>query len=494
MQNWDLIIMMPIFLIASFFIVGFVIYKEKIKKRTYLFLIEITIFWFAVSVIGYQLTNYAASSFQSLSSISYILMILFGSSFFVLIFKPLATFLTGFIKLRKLWTTISYSLLILIGILLSSIQIDKVFIIFLSIIYAILLSTSTIHNLILNEQHYYRINTLPVTWICYIFIGVGSILGIYFCSLETEVLKLNNYLFFNIFVILAGLFVLIFSLTYFKENKNLSGSFDQEVIIQLPKKNNWNFLIIYFLTLLISLTYSLSNSLTTKTFMSLKLLESGYLKEEIQTLIRVFDYASVIPSLLVSYFIFKYLLKYFGQRYFLMINLFGLAIMYSILAFTSNPYIFIVLNIFIGIFYNQIIYTLFSFCMFWNYRAPSNPVTGFFGTALFLGKVIIETTEGALIKDHTSIFKSLDDIFDINNHETLRENLTGYGNILSITFSICAVIVFIMILIYYYTSKKLIADFVNYRLATQNLKSILKKRVIQKTKTQIDVTKLKIKN
>ncbi|AOG60193.1 hypothetical protein SHELI_v1c02380 [Spiroplasma helicoides] len=492
MQNWDIVVLLPILFITCFAVIGFVIYKEKIKHSAGFFLLGILVFWIFASLVGYQLSkglNYMASD---LSPTTYILLILLSSSIFTIFLKPLATFYTGVIRMRKFWTCLSYSGLILTSIILLTVKIDLYTFTILSILYSLLLSTSTIHNLLLNEQFYYRINTLPVTWICYTFIGVGSILGVYFGDIQTVIFKNFNFTIFNSLAIVVGIILLVFSVIN-KENKNLAGVFDSDVIDQLPKKSNWNFLAIYTIVLLLSLSYSLANSILITDFLSLKLWEIYKNSEAANLWVRISGYATVIPSLLVSYFIYKYLMKYFGQKYLFMINLFLLFFAYTILAFVKNPYVFIILNIFIGISFNQLMYSLFSLCMFWNYRAPKNPVTGFYGSSLYLGKFIVEVIEQPLVSQNKSLYGKMPNLSDsYNENLNLNELDQTYGNTVTIIFACCSVIVLFATLIYFYTNAKLMADFTDYRLATQNLKTILKKQIMLKAKTKVDVSNGKI--
>ncbi|QEH61595.1 hypothetical protein SCHIN_v1c03980 [Spiroplasma chinense] len=492
MNNWDLTILMPIILVLGLAVFCFLIFNEKLKKDVIFFILEVAIFWIAAGFITFQFSSSKLLAISSISKAGYIILLLFSSSLFTIFLKPIATFFTGVIRMRKVWLWISYGCLIIISLILFIVPaINATTFIVGSIFLSVLLATSTIHYLFLNEQYFYRINTLPVTWILFTVIGFSTLLSFYFSNLQEVVIK-SNFKYIDLSCLFMGIIVLAMSFIK-KENKSTAGVFDPTVISQLPKKNNYYLLLIYCLTFFIALTYYLSSSLTTKYFIQIRLIEKQYAQETIRLMSRLFDLSFLAPSILVSYFIFKYLLKYFGQKYFFVINNFLLFGCYTALAFITNPFAFLCVNILIGVFYNQLIYTLFSVCMFWNYRAPKNPVTGFFGSALFGAKYLVESLEGIMLKNKVGSFKEIEVVDNLVLPNTNLSTISSdFADVITILFSICAVILLLCALIFYYTSNKIFVDFVNYRLATQNLKNILKRRVIEKTKTQIDVENLEL--
>ncbi|AHI52641.1 hypothetical protein [Spiroplasma culicicola] len=491
MTSWELSILFPIILVGTLGVLFFVVFKEKIKKNSWLFLLETFAFWIATSFVGYQVANQFSEIQSSVSKTQLIIIILFSSSLFTIFLKPLATFFTGLIRSRKTWLWISYTILFIQNILLIFMTPSVVTSIINALMYAILLSTSTIHFLYFNEQFYYRINTLPVTWIIFTLIGSGSIFGLFIFDIQTIVFNVDNLFVTNIILALVAIGCIVLNI-FKKEIKNLAGVFDSNIIEQLPKKNNINFLVIYFLTFLLVLSYSMLDSNLVKQFLQIKLISKGYNQDFINSFLNLNQILSLSIGTMSGYLIYKYVLKYFGQKYLFIINLFILFTLYATLSFVTNPFIVIVINILVVIAYNQLLYTLFSFCMFWNYRSPKNPVTGFFGSALFGAQYLSSSADNLFNNSQNSFVQNIHSIIagEITDLTIIQEHSDQFRDIITIIFAIASLLVLVALLVYYFTSNKIIADFVNYRLAMQNLKTILKKRMIEKTKTQIDVENL----
>lgn len=494
MKYWDITVLTPIIISICFTIVILMLRKEKLSKNALLFCLEVAIFWLCSSLLGYELVYLKDSLARSLENRTYLIILLIISLIFIIILKPFATFITGIIKSRKLWMYLSYASVILLTLLMNFLKVSNIYVfIIYSILYAFILSTSTIHYLFLNEQYFYRINTLPVTWVIYTIIGFSGLLGTFIGQLQTIVLSSENFTYTNLFVLLFIPICLYLNFTQ-KENKNLASSFDESIRSQLPRKNNWNFFTIYIITFLVSCASTLSMSLTTKMFIAFQGIYNGYSNDLVETLLRLYDFNFIIPSVLISYLIFKFATPHFNQKYLLFTSFFTLFLLYVVLAFNKNPFTFMILNILIGVCYTQIIYSLFSFCMFWNYRAPKNPVTGFFGSALFGGMYLNQVIEETLLNSKVGVFKYFKSVDEILKTKQLLTNdsiiYESFIDSITVIMTLSSLLVLLAMFIFYFTHKYIFADYINPRLAVQNLKIILKKRVIEKTKTQIKVDEL----
>ncbi|AKU80123.1 hypothetical protein STURON_00877 [Spiroplasma turonicum] len=422
---------------------------------------------------------------------SYLIALILGTSFFSLFLKPLSTFITGLIRNRFTWLKISYFFAFIITVTQFFIQENNIILfIFLSLFLAICISSSSIFFLYYNEQFNYRIYVISVTWIIFTFITFGTILGNYISEINHILLKEKYEITsLSIFVIIL-IYLFIYSF-FCKETKNLAGVFDEYIIENLPKKNNFNFFILYLLGFLISLTSALNNSQIVKLFIGLNLKDYGSSYETIESFLRSFNYFYYVPSIIVSYFIYKFVLKYLGQKYLIITCLFLLFGVYTLLAFTTNPYIYMFSSILSGILCNQIIFTLFSLCIFWNYRAPKNPVTGFFGTSLFLAKFLVESIEKFISKSNYGVFKDINDLSDLSFYDVANStSLKDFDIATTLIMSFSCMVVLISVLIFYYKNNSLFADYLNYRNATRNIKNLLKKRMLDKVKTKIDVNKI----
>ncbi|WP_158637882.1 hypothetical protein [Spiroplasma monobiae] len=447
---------------------------------------QIVLFWIAAGYIGDQLKNQV----NELQSTSFIVMTIFSTSLFLVILKPLATIATGLLKNRKIWIQISSCMMIILAIILSITNLPLWLLIIATLMLSFSLASSTLFYLFLNEQSFYRIYILPTVWITFVFMTFSTVFGIYLSNLNTFVS--NNSITANVILtvlmvtmIIVGIVLSLFS----KENKNMIQVFDSEILESLPKKNKTVFFVLYLLGFLLCLTSAMNNSLVIKMYIALNLNEFNLNKNSIELWLRINNFAYLLPTIIASVVSYKLLRKVFEQKYLIFINLFVLFAVYTSMAFIQNPFVFICLNIFAGICFNQVIYSLFSVCLFWNYRAKNNPVTGYFGSAMVFSYLIVDITQNAMISSRTGVFKYFTNIDDILKRESneLKSALNLFDNVSTIMMSIACVIILITIIIFYFMSNKLMADYAKYRVATQNLKVLIKKRVIAKTKTKINV-------
>ncbi|WP_162684679.1 hypothetical protein [Spiroplasma sp. BIUS-1] len=464
--------------------------KEKLQKNSYLWIIQIVLFWIAAGYAGNQLKD----QINFLDSKSFIVITIFSTSLFLIFLKPLATFVTGIWKNRKIWIQASNGIMILLVILLSLTNLPLWALIITSILLSLSIASSTLFYLFLNEQSFYRIYVLPSVWITFVFMTFSSTFGIYLSNLNIVIgqkaLSSNLTLSIILILMLASSMALSF---FTKENKNMVQVFDQEILEHLPKKNNKLFLLIYLLGFLLALTSAINNSLVIKLFIALNLTKFNLSDESIYLWMRINDFIYLIPTIFASIISYKILTKIFEQKYLIFINLFVLFGVYTAMAFVQNPFVFIVLNLIAGISFNQIIYSLFSVCMFWNYRARKNPVTGFYGSAMIGAYFLVEVSQNIISELNLGIFKDFSNLKELlefrNSFDTsaMNNTLAVFDDATTIIMSIACIIVLTFILIFYFMSNKIFADYVKYKMATQNLKVLIKKRVIAKTKTKFDV-------
>ncbi|WP_342275616.1 hypothetical protein [Spiroplasma endosymbiont of Cantharis lateralis] len=491
MKHWDIIILFPILFIICAISMVFLCKKEKLQKTTYLWLVQIILFWVAAGYAGIEIKNQISLQ-QNISSTNFILASVFSTFLFLIILKPIATFTTGIMQNRKIWIQISNVLLILVLALISFLNLPLWMLIIVSIMLSFCLASSTLFTLFLNEQSFFRIYIMPSVWITFIFISFSSSLGVYFNNVNMVANNNASTIVFNL--LLISMLITGLALSFIiKENKNLVQVFDNEVLEQLPKKNNFTFFIIYTLAFLLTFTSAINNSLFIKLYIALNLTNLNLNDENVLTWLRINEFIYLIPTILASILSYKVLRKIIEQKYLIYINLFTLFSAYTIMAFTSNPFIFILLNILTGICFNQIIYSLFSACVFWNYRAKKNPVTGFYGSSMFLGYFIVEVTQNSLSSLKVGIFKNFSNLDQLlifketSTSEEIDKLLRTFDNFSTLIMSIACVIVLASILIFYFMSNKIFADYNKYNSATKNLKMLIKKRVITKTKTKLNL-------
>ncbi|WP_148285807.1 MFS transporter [Spiroplasma diminutum] len=465
--------------------------KEKLQKGSYLWLAQIVLFWIAAGFIGNQLKNDIEIQ-KNLNSINFIVLSIFSTSLFLIILKPLATFTTGIFKNRKIWIQISSVIMIFILIITSISDLPLWLTIIIIMLFSFSLASSTLFYLFSNEQNFFRIYTLPSIWITFVFITFSSSFGIYLSN--SNLVYKNNGFSISLIVILSILVVLGFAISFLsKENKNLVQVFDEEILNKLPQKNNMIFLIIYLLGFLITLTSAMNNSIFIKLYIALNLINFDLNEEQVNLWLRINDFVYLVPTIITSIISYKLLRKVIEQKYLIFISMFILFGTYTAMAFVPNPFIFIALNILAGICFNQIIYSLFSACVFWNYRAKRNPVTGYFGSAMFGSYFITELIENFISGKKIGIFKNFTNVDELLDkwknieQSSKTEILIMSDNISTIIMSIACVLILASILLFYFTSSKIFADYSKYKIATQNLKILIKKRVMTKTKTKFKV-------
>ncbi|AUB31359.1 hypothetical protein [Spiroplasma floricola] len=485
MQDWDLKILFPLLFIACIISMVFLCMKEKLQKGAFLWLVQIILFWIAAGFMGNQIKN----QISSLNSISFIIASVFTTSFFLIILKPLATFSTGILKNRKIWIQISSLIMIILLFFICLFNLPVWALIIVSLLFSFCLASSTLFYLFLNEQSFYRIYILPSIWITFIFITFSTTFGIYLSNLNIVIGNSSNSSNISLLVILILMICSGFALSFLsKENKNMVQTFDQEILEDIPKKNNALFLIIYLLAFLLTITSAINNSLFIKLYIALNLKNLNFNNEGIRMWLRINDFAYLIPTIIASVISYKLLRKFFEQKYLVFLNMFVLFAIYTAMAFVQNPFIFIVLNIIAGICFNQIIYSLFSACLFWNYRAKRNPVTGFYGSAMFASYFIVDSVQSTLADLKVGVFKNFSNLDELLNSKfDFQTSLKEFDDISTIIMSISCVMILIAILIFYFMNNKIFADYSNYKIATQNLKILIKKRVITKTKTKLDI-------
>lgn len=487
-SNWDLFILDPILIFIGILILSFMFYKEKISIKSLIFYIEIILFWAGMAI----LTKHLSREFlqNTLDNISFTILMFFSSVFIGIILKPIATWLTARINNRRIWIWISYATA-MIGILLLIVNNYNHFL-WINIITSILLgfsiSSNTVYYLFLNEQFYYRINPVGVTWTVAIAMLFASFLGMYINDLNIAIWK-NN---LPISLIIGFIFTATSLGISFvkKENKDFVGSFEKSIREQYPPKDIPIFFIMCLMSILISVANSLVSGNTIKMFIAILYIRSEE-KDQIIMFLRLFEYMFVFVSVIFGYFIFRYIFKSLGYKYTLLTNAFILFIVYTLFAFIHNGTAYIILNMFAGIAYFQIIYGIFSISVFWNYRIVNIPITGYVSASVLLGKYVVDNTESLLVNNKVGPFKicnNLNWIFE--NKNLIRQDFDTYfdafNDMVTITSSIAALIILVVILILYLSSNRLLRDFSNFKLAMTTMKNNYKKNIIDKTKLSVE--------
>lgn len=489
MNNWDMLLLMPIILFLTIGVLVFIVFKEKIRGKTLLYLIEISLFWLLLGFMFYATLGYSFQIFEKEELVKKNSAFLTGTLFIGLIYmvgKPLAVFLTTIIKSRKVWIIGSYLLALVWFIIYMALGLNVVTTILLWTTLLLVASASTVQILAINEQYFYKINTFPLVWTLLSFCSY-FILTAYFAFQVHTLYFLKQRFLVPILMVIILLVILVLA-CWRKENRANTGAFEDVIIEQLPKIKTKTLLALYGLAFVVTLGWILANTTYTKLLIFTNLEANGFSKATIQLLYRVSSIWFLIPIVWFSYSLNKFILNLIGQKNLIFIAMFLLFTTYGTMAFVKNGIALIIFNLIANFMFAQVFFSLFSFAFFWTYRTKANPVLGIFWTVSFFAIFLVKLVEGFLQIKEIGVLKDV----ELNGGyiiTTMNLNLlqTKLENIATITFASAAAVILGAVLLFNFTAREVLADFKNYKLAIQNIKVLVKNRIKEKTKTQINL-------
>jgi hypothetical protein len=182
-------------------------------------------------------------------------------------------------------------------------------------------------------------------------------------------------------------------------------------------------------------------------------------------------------------------MRVIGIRFYTLVCAFISVICISIQSFLSSGVWIVVINAVTALMFSQILFTLFSIAIFQNYRRHNVPITGYVAAATQGGIFIDDLVENILIKNKVSIFAKYNTINSIiHNYDanTYRSDYDGFNTMLTAVCCVAICITLVTILIWYFRSSNLLAEFIDLKQALINQKNTYRKSMVDRAKTPVD--------
>jgi hypothetical protein len=491
MANWDLLILDPIIFVLGIGSLVVMFILEKIKGRTLLFYLEIILAWIANGILVKILAGDLEKAINlNVSDTTFILMLIFGAAIFAIVFKPLATFITGKVHSRRLWMYVAYvtTLMALIFLMFNKSGMWIGFYFAAVILVAFSMSSSSLYYLFSNEQHYYRVNGLGVGYVVALTMAFATFCGTTLTAVNTHLnTNLAYYLLLAFGMVCVGLAV---ALSFVKKEKgSLVASFETATISTLIHTKTSSIVLLVVMALLISAAQQLTHGLIDKMFVAFSLAHHGYSGANIVATVDSIDVLITGLTVIIGYYLYRFVMRVIGIRFYTLVCAFISVICISIQSFLSSGVWIVVLNAVTALMLSQILFTLFSIAIFQNYRRHNVPITGYVAAATQGGIFIDDLVENILIKNKVSIFAKYNTINSIiHNYDTntYRSDYDGFNTMLTAVCCVAICITLITILIWYFRSSNLLAEFIDLKQALINQKNTYRKSMVDRAKTPVD--------
>ncbi|ATZ18246.1 MFS cation transporter [Mesoplasma melaleucae] len=491
MKNWDLFIVAPLVIILGFVFLYFVYKKQNFEKKLFWFYIQTLIFWIINAILLQENSNVLTQLFDKTTPANIVVLLIFSSAmFFAVLLKPLATWLTGKIKNRRIWIRISILTSVLASLMLLIPSDDqswfKLLIILQAIILAFSISSQSLYFLFLNEQKYNRLFALKVSFAIGFVITFATFIGNWITNINELVNK--NLILINSVCVVFLLVALFISFKTIEENPNKIGEFKLVLKEELVKYSKSTLVKLIILTLLLGIIFGFVQSPIFRMYLVANSKIANDSAEWLKTLDRKYQAIFLFGEFVLGFVLYKIFLPKMGVKnlIFWLIIISGVTLLVS--TFVINSIWIIFANLIFGAAYFVLFYMWFSFAIMWNYRASKGvPVTGFIASALILGQILVIIIFNSVIYTKSGLFtyqsiQAIIDEININNVITFEINLRS---IIRIT---CASLFFINSIYLFLTViwiDQVIAEFIDYA----NIKNIFseyeKDNVEKKINTRI---------
>ncbi|WP_338971753.1 MFS cation transporter [Spiroplasma endosymbiont of Panorpa germanica] len=490
MQNyWDLIFLNPILIVVALVSIFFMLKNEKTDLKRKLIYLEIFLFWFAAALIIKVVTWETSLHlvFEN-SNLFFTLIVFFGINFVAIIFKPIATLVTGKLKSRRLWYWISNATLFMGAILaLLNFAILKepnfITLYFSLILIGFSLSANTLHYLIVCEQTFYRLNPIGSTITVASMMLFGNFIANYTFALVSIYQVSYQVQTLLCLVIIAS--VLAFGLSFvYKENSNYVGTFSFQFRSELDSFKYIYVIYLSLATFVIVFISEISGGLFFEEYLKIILVNHSKIST-IEIYLRLNQSLYYLPQIFFGYLIYKMVLPQMGYKYHFITNLLCLAIWLSIIGFLKNPIMIILFQFLITMAVAQIFYGLFALAVMWNYRIQNFPVTGIVASSGILATFICEGVIRSLQKNKVWIFNYDSDIQSLVDNPDLKQIQDHYFVAWNIGMSILASLTMVLILIFYFTIDKVLSNYVDVRQANLDMIKLNHSQTLQRAETRI---------
>jgi len=497
-NNWDLFILDPILLVLGIGILTFIVVRERTSWKWISLFSSTSFFWFVSSIIlSINLKQLNATMFDN--SLLIVLLFLGSAALFSIFLRPLATWLTGRTHMRTWWIFLAFIGLILSLILSITNQAVNSVLIFVLVAFFLgfALSSNSLYYLILNEQFYYRIAPVLSTVLVSSIISFTTFAGNYFVNLESSIVHFDFGQYYIGSSILAIAFLVGFGLLLLfvpnREDQKQVNTFEFNQLKQLPKYNYKKLLYLMISVFLLASFFALTQSSLINDYLHVSFIIKGYSWQSSAPWVRSFSKFFIVPQFLLGYLMYKKLILKLGFKSVLIGLLAATLIVILFMAFLDNPYVYVILNFFLGLTFSQVFYAFFSMAIMWNYRVKNVPVTGLVSMMAVLGTFIVETIIGILKVEQQGIFSGYKNgqigELNINQATQFQEMASG---VVIISFAIVGVFAIFAIVVLFFTFKFAFGEYYNINIALQNSKTLIRDQQRTKSNTRILVSEIKM--
>ncbi|WP_374696200.1 hypothetical protein [Spiroplasma endosymbiont of Polydrusus formosus] len=219
-------------------------------------------------------------------------------------------------------------------------------------------------------------------------------------------------------------------------------------------------LIIFFMAILIIFLKEVSQSNIYIWLLGQRTWEKYHNTLKVNQFVRLNEQLLLIPQFFGAYLACHLLYNKIGVKYCFGSGLLLWFIFFSITAFNHSPEVYLSLQVINGLAFAMCFNILFAMTCEWKYRSPTNkPVVAQFQLIWFGFEFIIKFVDDVMRNKKVGIFKK----YIYGKQYLPQDNFAvQIDNITTIISTICATVVLVLLLIFYYTSDLILAEYRNH--------------------------------
>ncbi len=466
MYTWDINILYPVIFLVLFFVFGFYLRKIKKLKKDGIFFVQQFCFWSSVYIMVNINENYSLSYFLNHKESIWVVIFFTITFYAIFLFIPANIFTSKF-RNRKLWFYLSYMCgLPSIIIFISWPTIVSVLI--FSMLMAFSAACTSQYYLFYSENYQNRIfpfTTISLVFTVMVFATLFSVNIDNFLyemekveSVRTNVIPISDFYYSITALIVFVLFLLsLFFLFLIPEKEDNFGYCN----IQFEKFEPFIWvkgILLFVFLFVIVLIEEIGHGL----FFNWMLDQNVWTTNHNDSIVSLYSRLSIeiydVTQILISGFIGFFIIKRLGIKYTFGLGLFLKFLYFSLMSFSSNPVLLLFLDFISGAGYVILIITLFTLALMWQTRTPNKKILPIFITIFtftsFFTQYIIKLLSGTT----WGIFKlkNIQDNYVPNDEITIQLNAET-----TIIFTILAVITLGLLILFYYCSEFILAEYNN---------------------------------
>lgn len=246
-------------------------------------------------------------------------------------------------------------------------------------------------------------------------------------------------------------------------------------------------LIIFFMFILIIALKEISQSNIYIWLLGQRTWEKYHDVWKVNQFVRLNEQLFLIPQFFGAYLACHLLYNKIGVKYCFSLGLLLWFLFFSVAAFNHSPDAYLFLQIINGLAYSMCFSILFAMTCEWKYRSPTNrPVVAQFQLLWFGVEFITKFFDDFVRDKQIGIFSNY--VVPGQNYIPVDNFAGQIDNITTIIFTICASIVLIILLIFYYTSDLILAEYRNHlRLLVPKINLLLRESFISRVKSNMAI-------